>query len=255
MDDRTDRGGPLWRLWASRPTGPTSVAAVPTSRDPAKGSVASPIPELLVEPGSRPAIATGDCGEALAELGDSTTDSEHGPSAVRTSALETRPAPVPGRDSAQGLCAALPTDTHRAVPQVDSGALSSARKGVAAVRAQATRAGDSDERRIDYGREAGTLYERFHRLEPTGTVTVRHPRVMPPVVVHLGTLVGVIYRSERGRPGEPRNYVHFMKEPPTLTSSVDGKQLFIVGGEYRVTGRGIEDDSTSLGRKWRVDER
>jgi hypothetical protein len=72
-------------------------------------------------------------------------------------------------------------------------------------------------------------------------VVVRHRRVMPPVVVHLGSLVGVIYRSDRGRCGSPRNYVHFMKEPPALTSSVDGTRLFIVGGNYRVTPRGIED--------------
>lgn len=83
---------------------------------------------------------------------------------------------------------------------------------------------------------------------PTRAIIVRHPRVMPPVVVQVGALVGVIYRTDREGPGSPRNYVHFMKDPPTLTSSLDGTRMFIVGGRYRVTPRGIEDAADVDGR-------
>ena len=66
-------------------------------------------------------------------------------------------------------------------------------------------------------------------------------RLVPPVVVELGDLVGVIYRSDRGRAGRPRTYIHLMRYPPVLASDVAGRQLYVIGGRYRVTGRGIED--------------
>ena len=84
------------------------------------------------------------------------------------------------------------------------------------------------------------LYEAFNGFAPDGLVRVRHRRVMPPVVVHLGTLVGVIYRSDKGQPRDPRTYVHFMEDPPRLVSNPQGTQLYVVGGSYRVTARGLE---------------
>jgi hypothetical protein len=69
---------------------------------------------------------------------------------------------------------------------------------------------------------------------------VRHPRLMPPVVLELGELLGLIYRSDRARPAWPRAYIHFMQDPPHLVSNVEGTQLYIVGGSYRVTHHGIE---------------
>lgn len=60
-------------------------------------------------------------------------------------------------------------------------------------------------------------------------------------IVPIGELRGLIYRARR-RPGDPaRTYVHFFKErQPVLAASPAGTQLYIVGGRYRVTGRGIE---------------
>ena len=58
--------------------------------------------------------------------------------------------------------------------------------------------------------------------------------------VALGELLGVIYRSDRlGAERRPRAYIHLMRTPPRLVSNVDGTQLYIVGGRYRVTPRGI----------------
>ena len=56
----------------------------------------------------------------------------------------------------------------------------------------------------------------------------------------VGELRGVIYRTRRV-PGEaPKNYVHFFKRSPLLAADPMGRRLFIIGGQYRVTRRGIE---------------
>ena len=84
------------------------------------------------------------------------------------------------------------------------------------------------------------LYRTFNRFGPSSIVIVRQSRVIPPVVVDLGELVGLIYRSDKARPGHPQTYIHFMEEPPRLVSNVEGRQLYFVGGSYRVTQHGIE---------------
>jgi hypothetical protein len=63
---------------------------------------------------------------------------------------------------------------------------------------------------------------------------------MEPVVVELGELVGLIYRSDKWQPGQPRPYIHLMQDPPRLVSNVEGTQLYILGGSYRITEHGIE---------------
>ena len=50
----------------------------------------------------------------------------------------------------------------------------------------------------------------------------------------------MIYSSDKGRRDRVRTYIHFMEKPPILASDPAGRQLFIVGGNYRVTERGIE---------------
>ena len=84
------------------------------------------------------------------------------------------------------------------------------------------------------------LYSMFNSFGPSRVRVVDHSRVMPPIVVELGELVGVMYRSDKGRPGQPRTYIHRMEEPPRLVCNTEGTQLYIVGGSYRVTSRGIE---------------
>jgi Transglutaminase-like superfamily len=91
-----------------------------------------------------------------------------------------------------------------------------------------------------YVRHGAGLYRRFNRFDPSCVVRVTHCRVIPPVVVQLGELVGLIYRSDKWQRGEPRTYIHFMQTPPRLVSDPGGRQLFLVGGRYRVTAQGIE---------------
>jgi hypothetical protein len=88
--------------------------------------------------------------------------------------------------------------------------------------------------------EGTALYETFRGFAPARVRTVRHPRLMPPVVVELGELVGLIYRSDKGRPGRASTYIHRMEDPPLLASDPSGSQLYLIGGSYRVTARGIE---------------
>jgi len=57
---------------------------------------------------------------------------------------------------------------------------------------------------------------------------------------HIGRLRGLIYVSDRGGRERPRMFIHFMRRWPRLSCDRSGRQLFIVGGNYRVTPRGIE---------------
>jgi hypothetical protein len=91
-----------------------------------------------------------------------------------------------------------------------------------------------------YVHEASELYRSFNCFDPTRLMRVAHRRVMPPVVVRLGELVGLIYSSDKWQHGQPRTYIHRLTTRPILVSDVRGRQLYVVGGRYRVTARGIE---------------
>lgn len=84
------------------------------------------------------------------------------------------------------------------------------------------------------------LYNAFRGFEPTMIRHIQHRRLMPPVVIDLGELAGLIYRTDKANPGERRTFVHFLENPPRLVSDVAGTQLYIVNGRYRVTANGIE---------------
>jgi hypothetical protein len=87
---------------------------------------------------------------------------------------------------------------------------------------------------------ARQLFERFHSFAPPQILRRPCRRLIPNVLVKLGQLRGVIYSSDKEQCGRPRTFIHFMETPPLLASDADGKQLYIVGGKYRVTSRGIE---------------
>jgi len=57
-------------------------------------------------------------------------------------------------------------------------------------------------------------------------------------LVDLGALRGVIYT--RDQDGTQRTYIHFMDDPPRLACDARGRQLYVLGGSYRITRRGIE---------------
>jgi hypothetical protein len=89
-------------------------------------------------------------------------------------------------------------------------------------------------------RQACDLFERFHCFRPWDLKKFSCRRLMPKLLVRVGDLRGLIYRSDRGQPGCPRTFVHFLESPAELACDASGRQLYILGGNYRVTRRGIE---------------
>jgi hypothetical protein len=87
---------------------------------------------------------------------------------------------------------------------------------------------------------AMALFQTFHHFPCGGVTYQRCRRSMPKVLVRLGRLKGLIYSSDRGQQGRPRTFVHFLETPPMLACDEAGTQLYILGGRYRVTRRGIE---------------
>ena len=93
-----------------------------------------------------------------------------------------------------------------------------------------------------FSRELERARARFREFHGrSGPLVLRAPcrRTIPKVLVQLGTLRAVVYTADRGDGGQ-RQYIHFMEREPLLTCNPEGTQLYIVGGSYRVTQRGIE---------------
>lgn len=92
--------------------------------------------------------------------------------------------------------------------------------------------------------EAEALYEAFHRRPPDRVLRRRQPRVIPETLVHLGRVRAIVYEARRGRADpngeQPRTFVHVFEERPDLACDPEGRQLFLLGGGYRVSRRGIE---------------
>lgn len=86
---------------------------------------------------------------------------------------------------------------------------------------------------------ARSLFRRFHSFPAQEFLRRPCSRVIPRVLVRLGDLRALIYSSDRGQCGRPRTFIHFMETPPMLACDPLGKQLFVVGGDYRVTRKGI----------------
>lgn len=96
--------------------------------------------------------------------------------------------------------------------------------------------------------KAIALYESFsgNDAEVVGKVDI------PPVSevgVVVGTLDGVLYTTNRD--GQTEKYIHQFKakDKPLLVVSPDGEQMWIVGGNYDFTERGIVDGSDEKTRR------
>jgi hypothetical protein len=87
---------------------------------------------------------------------------------------------------------------------------------------------------------AREIYRRFHCYPARQTLRLRCAKQAPDVQVDLGELCGLIYRSVRGVCNRPQTFIHFLETPARLTCNPSGRQLYIHGGNYRVTNRGIE---------------
>ena len=89
-------------------------------------------------------------------------------------------------------------------------------------------------------RNAADLYTRFTGHEALEEVTIDKP-VLPDVMLVVGDIDGIMYTTVRD--GVTEKYVHQFKKKarPLFCVSHDGKQIYLVGGEYDFTERGIVD--------------
>ncbi len=91
-------------------------------------------------------------------------------------------------------------------------------------------------------RDAARLYADFtgHEDVKIGKIKVPH---MPKEVLAIGKCDGILYSTVRD--GIAEKYIHKFKASsrPLLTASPDGKQLYLLGGAYDFTERGIVDKS------------
>ena len=83
------------------------------------------------------------------------------------------------------------------------------------------------------------LFEDFTGHKAKHIDTVKLPK--DSVAIVIGHCEAVAYRTTRE--GKKERYVHEFEKgaQPLLAVSSDGKQLYILGGDYRFTDRGIED--------------
>ncbi len=90
--------------------------------------------------------------------------------------------------------------------------------------------------------EAAALYADFSGHEPEIVGTLDKP-VIPDVLIGIGEIDGVMYSTVRD--GKLEKYVHQFKKTsrPLFAVSHDGKQLYMLGGAYTFTERGIVDKS------------
>jgi len=95
----------------------------------------------------------------------------------------------------------------------------------------------ADERCLEEGRE---LYRVFHNSSERRIIRRHCDRTIPSVLVDLGALRGLIYSADRDGRGRVKTFIHFMETPPRLMCDPRGNQLYVVGGRYRITRRGIE---------------
>lgn len=94
---------------------------------------------------------------------------------------------------------------------------------------------------------AARLYERFsgHEAEAVGKVTIP---ALPKTMVSVGEVDFIGYTTIRD--GKVEKYIHkfAQKDKALLCVSPDGKQIYLVGGRYTFTERGIVDLSDKKNR-------
>lgn len=86
------------------------------------------------------------------------------------------------------------------------------------------------------------LYRRYAGRAPDRVGSALLDGRPPRVLVELGELRALVYRAARGTgaAGRRQSYVHHFETPPRLLADPEGRRLFIAGGRFRVTRRGIE---------------
>jgi hypothetical protein len=89
---------------------------------------------------------------------------------------------------------------------------------------------------------AADLYERFSGHDAVELGSVKIPP-LPPVGVAIGEVDGILYSTIRD--GVLEKYIHKFRKAdrPLFVVSPDGRVLYLLGGNYTFTERGIVDKS------------
>jgi hypothetical protein len=89
---------------------------------------------------------------------------------------------------------------------------------------------------------AADLYERFTGHDALELGRVKVP-AMPAVGVAIGEVDGILYSTIRD--GVLEKYIHRFRKAdrPLFVVSPDGRVLYLLGGNYNFTERGIVDES------------
>lgn len=89
-------------------------------------------------------------------------------------------------------------------------------------------------------RRAAALYEDFTGHVPEVVAEIRKPRY-PDAVLVVGDCDGILYTTVRD--GRKERYIHEFKASsrPLFCVSPDGKTLYLLGGAFSFTDRGIVD--------------
>ena len=90
--------------------------------------------------------------------------------------------------------------------------------------------------------QAADLYERFSGHDAVELGRVKIPE-LPKVGVAIGTVDGIMYSTVRD--GVVEKYIHkfHKRDCPLFVVAPDGKSLYLLGGVYNFTERGIVDRS------------
>lgn len=84
--------------------------------------------------------------------------------------------------------------------------------------------------------QAAKRFKDFHGRNPRGTEVARVVQDAPEDTLLVGEFYGIMYKVRGIR--EP--YLHRFKAPKgQVRVSADGRQIYIVGGNYRFTDRGF----------------
>lgn len=92
-------------------------------------------------------------------------------------------------------------------------------------------------------RRAVARFTNFHG-DPPADIKRINLRRQDRVVLTVGEVKGIMYDTVRD--GRRESYLHrfrSVKARPLLAVSSDGRQLYLIGGSYSVTARGIVDSA------------
>lgn len=87
--------------------------------------------------------------------------------------------------------------------------------------------------------KALSLFRSWTDREAGAVDVAEVPDGTPAVLVKLGELSGIVYRSDKWV-GRTREYMHETRRPrPSLCATPDGRRLVILGGAVRVRPEGL----------------